>query len=70
MLGRRALEKSEPKKIEAIKAALAAGMSIRRIAREAYKYDEYAGGRRPRARGETTRGRTTRPRIENRPKMG
>jgi hypothetical protein len=33
-LGRRALEKSEPEKIEAIKAALAAGMGIRRVARE------------------------------------
>jgi hypothetical protein len=33
-LGRRALEQSEPEKIEAIKAALAAGMGVRRIARE------------------------------------
>jgi DNA invertase Pin-like site-specific DNA recombinase len=33
-LGRRALEQSEPKKIDAIKAALAAGMGVRRIARE------------------------------------
>jgi DNA invertase Pin-like site-specific DNA recombinase len=33
-LGRRGLEKSEPKKVEAIKTALAAGMGIRRIARE------------------------------------
>jgi DNA invertase Pin-like site-specific DNA recombinase len=33
-LGRRALEQSEPEKVEAIKAALVAGMGVRRIARE------------------------------------
>ena len=33
-LGRRALEQSEPDKVEAIKAALGAGMGIRRIACE------------------------------------